>query len=61
MSIGDYMPNKCKRQVKCAHCGYPIRVGDWIDTISIDNHNMGHTHRIVYMHDYCTSDFLQSD
>ena len=54
------MPNKCKNQTLCEHCKKPIKIGEWIDTLAIDNHNMGHTHKIVFTHDYCTCDYLKN-
>ena len=51
---------RAKNQMKCEHCHKPIKVKQFYDVLAIDNHNMGHTHKIVNTHDYCTSIFLMT-
>jgi hypothetical protein len=44
---------KCKNQVPCEACKEPIKVGQWYDVLVIDHHNMGHTHKSIFVHEAC--------
>ena len=46
---------KCTHQEICEACKKPIKVGQWMFKLAIDNHNMGHTHRIIVVHEHCLS------